>query len=519
MFPRVRLPGAVEIGGTLYPLENCSLGGFLLRVPGPPAAEGEPVRATLHLGEGEMRLALSVTARVLRTEDGRALAFQFIDLAPEVANLLDRLVEDWLAGGAPMASVVAARLGAPPAQAERAAGQARLQVAQRRIELPRIDRRLARAGTILVGGFVLLGLLAGFMLSSRLVVYSEFGAVSAPLHLVRAPVAGIVTLSPLAIGTQVAAGAGLGEILPAVPPQVNAALEPQIQGFEGRMRQLEGELAASEAGFIGFRRQVEAELAAATQARQLLERQVATQERMYQRLAGLARQGYVSAARADQEEINLLHQRRLLAEAIAAEGAARNQASEAEQGRFRTDGRPLARPPEEVRRELAGVRAQLEDARRVLARITAAVPLPSPCACVVAQLGTTPGSAVLAGDALLGLAGADRSGPLEVDALVPSARMPFLRSGQEVTVHLGGADAPVTGRITALNYNPENSGRVGLPDNLRTLRSYGLVTVTLPGSAQGARTGLPALVAAPIHLRMLALNLPGFGWFVGAGRP
>jgi hypothetical protein len=113
---------------------------------------------------------------------------------------------------------------------------------------------------------------------------------------------------------------------------------------------------------------------------------------------------------------------------------------------------------------------------------------------------------------LLGLAETTRQARFEVDTLVPSTRMPFLMQGQAVTVRLAGAQSPTPGRITALNLNPENTGRIGLPDNLRSLRIYGLVTVTLDEQPPEAAIGLPALLQAPISFRMLLLNLPGFAW-------
>lgn len=129
------------------------------------------------------------------------------------------------------------------------------------------------------------------------------------------------------------------------------------------------------------------------------------------------------------------------------------------------------------------------------------------------------GTAVLAGDVLLGLAAEGSAAPLEVDALVPSTRIPFLALGQRVGVRLAGARDVTTGRIIALNHNPENTGRIGLPDNLRSLRIYGLVTVALdaPPAEGGSAIGTPALLQAPISLRMLLLNLPGFAWMARLG--
>ena len=489
LYPRVRMGAEADFGGLRVPVADFSVGGLALAVPGPAAAPGDPLRLTLHVTEGEPPLALDLAARVLRVQDGHATALRFVDMPMEAATALDGRIEAWLAGPGQAAA-------APP----------------RPLPPPNRTRSLG----ILVLAAVILGMAAWFMLSSRLLVQSEFGAVAAPLRLIRAPQAGLLTLAQDRPGTALRRDEPIGEVRPFIPAAVTAQMEPQIQALEGRLAQLSGELAQVEASSLAFRRQAEAELAMAAEARRLVERQVATQERLFRRLAGLAAQGFVSAARADQEEVALLARRRELAEAAAAEANARTLLGEALEGRFRSDGRPAARLPGEVRREIAAVTGALEEARRVLARLEAPVPLLSPCHCILAQLGSTTGTVVAAGDPVAGLAEPARDAHAEVDALVASNRLPFLRVGQRVRVYLGGAPTAVEGRITALDHNPENQGRTGLPDNLRTLRSYGLVTVLLPRSVMTTRTGMPAVVEAPVELRTLLLHVPLLGRAFGA---
>lgn len=498
---RVGIPGEAELLGSRHPLRDLSLGGFALAVAGPPGSVGDPVRVTLHLGEGALRLSLDATARIVRVQAGRAVAFQFIALPPPAASALDRLIDGWLSGDA--AAALPAVMPAPSL----------------RVARPGPQSRWIRAALLLGPAAALLAVAAAAVVTSRMVVTSEFAAVAAPLRLVRAPTQGTALLAPLAPGSPVAAGQEVARIEPILPPLIRAELEPRIATLETRRVQLQGELREMEAAFGAFQRQARADLAFATEARQLAERRLAAQERLHGRMAELSRQGLGAATRTDQEEVNLLQQRRALAEARAAEAQARLAVAEAEAGRFRADGIRAARPPAEVRRDLAAAEAELAETRSVLARLAAPVPLVSPCDCVVATLGATPGGLVAAGDAVVGLAEPARDAAAEVDALVASGRMPFLRVGQEVRVTLGGAADPVPGRIVALDYNPENAGRTGLPDNLRSLRSYGLATVALTRPAPALRTGLPAVVEAPIHLRMLLLNVPGLGWLLGlAGR-
>jgi len=498
MYPRVSPPAEVEIEGHVYAIRDLSLGGFALDEAGPEAEHAAPFRVVLHVGQRDVRLMLEVTAQVSRVQDGRAVAFQFIALPAETANALDRVVESWLVGS-------------------RSAADAMPEVRVPAARAPRLDRRFLRAAALLaVGGVVLLAGAAS-LISSRLVVYSEFGAVAAPLRLVRAPQPGLLTLNQASLGAPVREGQVLAELQPNLPPQFVAELESRIQVLDGRVRALEGEMAGAAGAFAAFRRQAEAELRAAAENRALLERQVAAQARLFERLRGLSRQGIISAARSDQEEINLITSRRALAEAVAAESAARNLLAEAEAGRFRPDGRPVARGPDEIVRELERTQVTLADARATRERVSAPLSLTSPCDCTIAQLGVTSGTLVTAGEAVFGLAqstqaGARREGHLEVDALVATGRMGLLQAGQEVRVRLAGAEQPLIGTITALNFNPENTGRVGLPDNLRTLRSYGLVTVVVPVPAASARVGLPTLLEAPVSVRMLLLNLPLLGW-------
>ncbi|MBX9749004.1 MAG: HlyD family efflux transporter periplasmic adaptor subunit [Roseococcus sp.] len=498
LHPRVALPASVVIGGAEYALSDVSLGGFALEGEGPPAQVDDPLRVTFHIGKADLTLAIEATAKVRRLSRGAAKSFQIIEMSPDAAVALDRLVAIWLSGSESLADALSrSSLEAPePAQSR-----------------SRNWRSVAVFGAALAA----LLLAATFVASSRLVVYSEFGAVSAPMWMVRAPQPGLLVLQAGAPGTLTEPGQVLGELHPALPPQLLSDTENQLQALEARSRQLAGELAHGDASFQAFRAQAEAEFAAASETRRLMERQVATQERLFTRLAGLGRQGIISAARVDQEEINLMTQRRVLAEASAAENAARLLLAEARAGRFRSDGRPTARSPEEVRREAAAVDHSLAEMRQTLARLRAPVPLVSPCRCRIAQVAVPSGTAVVAGDVLLGLAETASQAQLEVDALVPSTRMPFLEQGQRVTVRLAGSNDSTPGRITALNLNPENTGRIGLPDNLRSLRIYGLVTVALDEVPPGAAIGLPGLLQAPISLRMLLLNLPGFAWIARLG--
>ncbi|MBP0496248.1 HlyD family efflux transporter periplasmic adaptor subunit [Roseomonas sp. SG15] len=500
--PRVRLSARLEMAGDVYAVRDWSLGGAALDENGPPARPGDLLNARLLIGDPNVLAAVQLRARILRVRDGRAVACEFCDMAAEDSRLLDQLTQIWL-GGRDVVTVPAA-LPAPPGA-----------VPGRR--LPGL--RMPRLGlpALLALGFGLLLLGGGWVASQRMAVYSDFAAVAQPMRVLRAPQAGNLPPLELRPGTALRQGQALVALAPVVPPQVQADLAPRLQAAEARLRELEEERAQARAGFETFRLRSEATLRAAVAARQLSERQVATQERILQRFEALARHGILSQVRADQEEVLLLTLRRGLAEAQSAEAAARHGLNDALGGRFTSDGRPTQRSPEDIEREARGVVATRDELRSTLAGLTAPVPLRSPCDCTVVQVTSAGGAFVSEGEVLLGLAERGASGPVEIDALVPSGRMAFLRQGQAVRVQMAGSPDPVTGRIAAMNLNAENAGRIGLPDNLRSLKPYGLVTVALDAPAAG-RTGTPALLVAPISIRLLLQQLPGLSWFVTEGR-
>ena len=150
-----------------------------------------------------------------------------------------------------------------------------------------------------------------------------------------------------------------------------------------------------------------------------------------------------------------------------------------------------------------------------LAALSASTPLVSPCDCTVATIVAPDQTFVQVGNPIANLA-VIRKGDTQVDALVPSGLMSFLRSGQAIRVFLSDRTEAVTGALTALNYNPVNTGRVGLPDTLRTLNNYGLITVTLHDVGD-IPVGTPAVINASVSPTMLLRNVPGFNTLFGGG--
>jgi hypothetical protein len=88
----------------------------------------------------------------------------------------------------------------------------------------------------------------------------------------------------------------------------------------------------------------------------------------------------------------------------------------------------------------------------------------------------------------------------------------MIHIGQGATVYLASQDKPEVGHITNVNFNPTNTGRVGLPDTLRPLDIYGIVTVTLDGPRSPIEAGQPAVVVAPIGVQGLLTSIPALAW-------
>lgn len=505
MHPRAKILAETEFNGTTFPIVDLSVGGFAFLKLGPQAKLGDPVKGLIHIGGRDLRMTVEITARVVRSDKDCATAVQFIDLPIHSANAIDWLVEAWLNGQTDRPPPLMSPMLAPPMDASE-----------------RFDRQQIQSTLLLIAGALVAIVLLSTIVSNRLVIQSDFAAVSAPLRQLRAPQDGVLSLDIEKLGTLVYRDQLIGRLQPIVAPNTYIQMQPQIQFLQNQVTALQNELADASANVGNFRNQAEANLVAASQSRQLIDKQVKAQDRLFQRLKGLAANGLVATTRVDQEEVLLMTRSSELAQAIAAENAARLAVKQGQAGKFLADGRPVARSPRDVRRELAATRASLAETQSVMTRIANPLPLLSPCECVLAQLAAATGTALAAGDPIASLAVQPQEGTAEVDALVPANRLTFLRTGQEVRVFVGGQSETVSGRILSINYNPANAGRIGLPAALSTQRAYGLVTVSIAKTSVVVPTGMPAVIEAPIELQTLLTNIPGwsriFGRNVGVSR-
>jgi hypothetical protein len=120
LHPRVALPASVEIAGAQYAISDVSLGGFALEGEGPPAQLDDPFRGHLPHRQADLTLAIEATAKVRRLSRGAAKSFQIIEMSPDAAVALDRLVAIWLSGSESLADALSrSSLEAPePAQSQ-----------------------------------------------------------------------------------------------------------------------------------------------------------------------------------------------------------------------------------------------------------------------------------------------------------------------------------------------------------------------------------------------------------------
>lgn len=219
--------------------------------------------------------------------------------------------------------------------------------------------------------------------------------------------------------------------------------------------------------------------------------------------------------RADQEQVTLRTQQHDLMLARENETAAQQRQDDARRGRFTTDGRSTQLAPADAARDLRVLEAHRDSAAAALAALSASTPIVSPCECTVATVAAPDQSFVMQGATIANLA-VSTAGTAQVDALVPIGLLSFVRLGQTVRVFLGDRSNATTAVVAAVNFNPVNTGRVGLPDTLRTLSNYGLVTVTLQDAAD-LHVGLPAVLNALVGPAMLVRNLPGLATLFGSG--
>jgi alginate biosynthesis protein Alg44 len=118
-----------------------------------------------------------------------------------------------------------------------------------------------------------------------------------------------------------------------------------------------------------------------------------------------------------------------------------------------------------------------DPAARLRGANDAAVPLPSPCECVLDQWLVPPGQAARAGDVVATLVAADQ--PLTVRAQVPLDAARRLRIGQVAEITVPGKPEPYRGQIERIDYRLQGS-RPGEPPVLSDVGRQGVPVILRP---------------------------------------
>lgn len=505
LHPRVSTPLVAEIAGKAYHARDWSAGGLTLRADGPLLEAGQEVAMRLHVELHGGRRAVDLTGRVLRTEGRQARAFQFIGDGHRAE--LERIARSWLTGetsrfhGPPPPALPTPLPALPPA-------------------LPPLPAAAPFWAQVRRVAWALLGIgvvasAAAYVVTARLTVYSDYAAVAGDLQVVRAASSGVLAGSALKPGAALRAGQVVGRIEPVATPVALAQLTAALETAQAQVSKQKDYLQSLQAGHDGFADFAQRALEEATAVRKLHEDKVRAQQRVYDRMRTLAGMGWASPMRADQEQVNLRTQQHDLMLAREGETAAQQRHDDARRGRFTTDGHSTQLAPADAARDLRVLEAHRDSAASALAALSTSTPIISPCDCTVASVAAPDQSFVTQGNPIADLA-VNAARTAEVDALVPSGLLSFVKLGQTVRVFLNDRPNATTAVVAAVNFNPANTGRVGLPDTLRTLGSYGLVTVTLQDAAN-LNVGLPAVLNAPVQPAMLMRNLPGLATLFGNG--
>ena len=503
MHPRVQVALTVVLHGRECRTHDLSRGGFGLAEGGPDIPVGTIVDAALRLPLAGFTTVLSASARVVGALDGQARNFQFVSLPGDQRHMIDIIVRGRLAGEL-------VRLEDTPYDAKPRAALCMLPDLRTRAWAPAL-----RTAALVALSVMLFGAAAAQVGSRLLSVTSDYAAVAGTLRQVRAPQAGYLEETALAVGAHLHTGQVVGYVRPAVPPQAQLQVESQTAVLRATLNQQRQALDEAKAGFDNFVRTARSEFDAASAERRLLEAQAAAAQRMLQRATTLARAGDQSQERVDVQAQEFLGKQQALAAARDAELAARQKLADAQAGRFASDGRSTQKSPADIERDIASGQAQLERLEALRAGLDRPLPLRSPCDCVVSGVSATPNVFVTPGDQVADLA-ETTTGRVQVDALIQNQRLALVKVGQRVRVYLASSKHVQAGRVTALNFNPVNTGRVGLPDVLRSSDNYGLAAVTLESPEVRADPGLPATVMAPVDRRVLARSVSALAWGLDA---
>lgn len=523
-YPRIAMPLSVRIGGAEFDCLDWSLGGFGLQGAGPAGASGDLMDVVLLLRFGHFDATVPVTAKAVRVVDGVALGFRFVDLTAEKAAILNYVADSYLAGD----------LGSVDGMMEAGGRPGQITFTDETVLWMRRARTALRYTLTLA---VAVGIIAfsGFsILSTLLTVRSDHAAVSSGLQVARSPESGFLDAGApdggtpadglRAVGSRVRPGEILFHIHPPSRPQDSARLQEDLRVIETRLANQTAALQQAELALQAFHQRTRAELTAAADRLQAANAEVQAQQRIFDRLGRLVASGNLSQTYVDRQEVLLREKQRMVAD-IAAEQVRLQQALHlSEQGLFNSEGRNTQPTPGDIRRTILELEAERRLRQHALAALATPLTVTSPCDCTVQAVAARHGEFIEKGSVIYTFA-TNTNGPgsntsrqsVEVDVLLPTDKVRLLRVGQPADIRLASAPHDLPGTITRLSFNPESSGRTGLPDRLRLPGRFALATVSLPLASlppEPLATGLPAVATFRVEAGTLLHYLTGLGWFL-----
>lgn len=370
--PRIDIPLTVEINGVRHVVADWSLGGFGLEASAPDCEAGDVFKCRLIFIFPHVEATLTLLAKAVRVVDGKGRGFQFVDMTADQAEALSYIVDNYLSGDIVTVAGLASH-GMPP----------EISFSDETTRRMRAVSAALRLGAILVVTIGVAAFGAVSLLSSFLTVQSEYAAVASDRIVMRAPQAGFLLAATATTGETVTRDSVLFEISAPVNPQDIAALEQEIVSAQKQIELEVEHLSDVEAAFGSWVGQLQADIAAADTRVRLMTSEVAVRQRLFDRRAGLAKDGRAAAVQVDEAEVALRQAQIALADEKATLQRLRDELKLAGAGLYLGDTRATRQTPGDVRRSLAERREQLSAKEATLRARQARFVVRSPCDCVV----------------------------------------------------------------------------------------------------------------------------------------
>ncbi len=472
-FPRVTLPMTVRIGEADYTASDWSVTGFGLNAAVPGMARGDVSRATLALEGAGVDVHIPLTCEVVRDSEAGALGFRIVGLAPRQAEVLHRIVDDYLAGQTPALEQLLFRDAASTAN-------------------ERVQRRWFSFGRVLAQLLVVCALLtaAGYAVLSNILTFgSHYAAITAPAIELASPATGIVSGPERSAGTLVAKNEILFQL-------ANADDDLRRTEQIGRREQLEAlksqqmdRLLEVQSVTTELNESLRRQMAALDDRVTALNRRIAFDRQDLARARELAGSGYASRAEFDRRSAILAARQQERAELEQERVRLAADLRLAQDGVYRSDLRDNVPTVQVMLSRIDETQAAIDGIDHELARLAEARNVRSPCDCVVHATQVRPGELVRQGARVLVLR---EAGSIAVEALILGEDARKLAIGGRGAIALAdGSEA--SGRIVDIAYDGGDPLRVGLPEQLFAAERFARVRLQVDGLDVG-RVGMTGAV-------------------------